>query len=101
VQVGVLTQDYPSVSFQQSQSPEIYQGLLDLLLPYVTSPDPGTKVVRNKDKVNREQKSLSFQVRQCYMQAFHDGGQWKCLESFIKLSCLSLIYFFHKLKNKS
>ncbi|KAL8560611.1 hypothetical protein ACOMHN_062576 [Nucella lapillus] len=59
-EVGVLSQHCPVVSFQESQSPAVYERLVQLIQPYMTS-DPEGKVAERNKAFSKDQKSHSFQ----------------------------------------
>ena len=62
VQVGILSHNFPVVSFQESQSPAAYDRLVQLVQPYITSPDAGVKAAAKAKAASKDQQSHSFQV---------------------------------------
>ncbi|XP_076465791.1 uncharacterized protein LOC143297367 [Babylonia areolata] len=59
-EVGVLSQGFPVVSFQESQTPAVYDRLVQLIQPYMTS-DTGVKASEKAKATSKDHKTHSFQ----------------------------------------
>ena len=77
--MGILSQNFPVVSFQESQSPAVYERLVQLIQPYMTSPDARAKATAKAKAANKDHQSHSFQVSSEHVQVFHHCCCGGCL----------------------